>query len=693
MLQTKKRTVSSSENTESGSAPATKPVKRFKKELANATSKSAGKPKLKLQKKDGTVVKSAKNKTGATGKPVGKFQKKTIPGGKPFDKGEKKPFVANTPESKKEYWNGLKAKQKELRQQRRQSKSKELYELSVRAKKIYEKLKCNNAEGKEELVQKLHELLGKENAYAKIATSHDTARVIQCLIKKASESIQDQIANSLLPALVDVATSKYGHRCVSSLLKRGSKQLRARVVDAIIKEVLNMVNHTFSSAIVDSAYNEYATNEQRSFMRQSFYSGLYKLDKDRTVRTMKDCWQTNTYMKTSVLTSVKGHLLLAANKQLTDNSLLHALLAEFLDEAGTTDRAEVIELYLPLLASISSTRDGTEAAITCFVHSVVKDRRAALKAMKPYVEKLCIHEHGHRLIMCVLNCYDDTVTLAKQVLSPIMEQIETIVGSGEWGRKVVGWIFSPDDKVLLHPTQIELLSGYLEHSKKDKEIRRKEVLAAVTESFCKQVEANASFWLRGGHTALLTAAILKNFTGEPLGRLHRALATVVCDPEWKVHENEINLDGSILSSEADKKPNGNVNPTTKPTGERKIKKIKKSPFEEEKAEARAKQLASNPLVNGTEHAGLHIALKKMIKQNAAGDDESQFGRAIVDALTDDQAAVWITQNRTSFLLLLAFENSTADVQQTLQKKVSAHKKVLKAQKHTGGKLLAEKLNL
>ncbi|XP_050071893.1 protein penguin [Anopheles maculipalpis] len=678
MIQTKKRSVSSSEN-----GAFEKPVKKLKEDT------TTDKPKAKTPKKDGTVKSNFS-------KPAGKFQKKTTApsSGKPGEKVEKKPFVANTPESKKEYWNGLKAKQKELRQQRRQNKSKELYELSVSAKKIYEKLKRKAAENKEELVQKLHELLSKENAYAKIATSHDTARVIQCMIKNASEEIRDQIASSLMPGVVDLATSKYGHHCVTSLFKHGSKLLWARVVDAIIKDVLKMVNHTFSSAIVDSAYNEYATNEQRNFMRQAFYSELFKLDKDRTVQTMKDCWKTNAYMKPSVLSTVKGHLVQAANKKLTDNSLLHALLVEFLEEAGTTERSEVMELYLPLLASISSTRDGTGAAIYCFLHSVVKDRRAALKAMKPYIEKLSIHEHGHRLIMCILNCYDDTVTLGKQVISPIMEQLETIVGSGEWGRKVVGWIFSPDDKDLLHPTQIELLNGYLEHSKKDKEIRRKEVFAVAKEPFCKQIESNASFWLRGGHTALLTASILKKFQGEELARLHRALAKVICDPNWKVHENEINLDGSILSLEVEKKPKENVTPGA----ERKIKKIKKSPFEEEKAAAREKQLATNPLVNGLEHAGIHIALKKMIKQDQekrqqGGEDVSQFGFAIVEELTVEHAASWIAQNRSSFLLLLIFENSTEEVQQMLRKKLAPLKKELKAQKHTGGKLLGEKLKL
>lgn len=358
----------------------------------------------------------------------------------------------------------------------------------------------------------LHEKLNKDNTYSRIATSHDTARVIQCMIKNASEDLRMQIADKLIPDIYEISTSKYGHHCITSLLKNGSKLIWAKVVDGIIKHVVKMANHTFSAAIVDSVYNENATNEQKAFMRQAFYSEIYQITKDKKIACMKDTWETNAFMKKTVISTVKGHLLQAANKQLTDNALLHTLLLDFLQEAGELDRTEVIELYLPHLAAISSTKDGTSAAIFCFLNSVVKDRRAALKTLKQYVAKLSVHEHGHRLVLCILNCYDDTVILGKQLVSVILEHVESIVASGEWGRKVVGWIFSPADKDLLHPTQIELLDGYLKHSKKDKEIRRKEVFAAAVVPFCTAVEGNTAFWLRGGHTALLTAAIVKNRT-------------------------------------------------------------------------------------------------------------------------------------------------------------------------------------
>lgn len=131
MIGTKKRSVSSD---------GAKVTKKPKLEKLNDA------PAPKLAKKNF----SPKANDGGVDDKKGKFQKKLAPGGKKDgfrkdykDKSveEKKPFVENTPESKREYWNSLKAKQKELRDQRRKSKTKDLYELSVGAKKIYETLK------------------------------------------------------------------------------------------------------------------------------------------------------------------------------------------------------------------------------------------------------------------------------------------------------------------------------------------------------------------------------------------------------------------------------------------------------------------------------------------------------------------------------------------------------------------------
>lgn len=59
------------------------------------------------------------------------------------------------------------------------------------------------------------------------------------------------------------------------------------------------------------------------------------------------------------------------------NSLLHAVLLDYLSECGEEDRNEIITAYLPNIAALASTKDGARAAIVMFWHSATKDRRVS----------------------------------------------------------------------------------------------------------------------------------------------------------------------------------------------------------------------------------------------------------------------------------------------------------------------------
>lgn len=58
--------------------------------------------------------------------------------------------------------------------------------------------------------------------------------------------------------------------------------------------------------------------------------------------------------------------------------------------------------------------------------------------------------------------------------------------------------------------------------------------------------------------------------------MHQALAKVVSDPEWQIHENEVNLEGLPMVEEKPKLA------AEGKKGLGKFRKIKKSPFAEEK---------------------------------------------------------------------------------------------------------------
>lgn len=92
---------------------------------------------------------------------------------------------------------------------------------------------------------------------------------------------------------------------------------------------------------------------------------------------MKNAYEKTPELKKATLNSIKANLEHAANKKLVDNSLIHAILHEYLGECDEEDRNEIIALYSPFIPSLASTKEGTRSAIQCFWYSAVKDRRVS----------------------------------------------------------------------------------------------------------------------------------------------------------------------------------------------------------------------------------------------------------------------------------------------------------------------------
>lgn len=324
--------------------------------------------------------------TEVTEKP--KFAKKAgskFPGykGKKFQKGKdtgggKKQQQFKTKADGKTDWSDVKLKKKDLRAQRKKAKDTQLYELSVQAKQLYEKLKCKTTPNKNDLCTELHGLLKTGNAYAKLVLSHDIARVVQCLLKYSPGEIRKDISEILLPNIVQMSTSKYAHFCVSRMLKYGTKEIRSRVISGFFGHIIKLVSHKFSNELVDIAYNTHASVTEKAEIRQEFYSELYRTNKLKTVQSLGDTWKDTPELKGAILSSTKANLLKCANKELVDNGLVHAVLLEFVKSCQETDQQEVIQAYSGLLAHLSSTKDGAHAAIECYLKAQTKDRRVRI---------------------------------------------------------------------------------------------------------------------------------------------------------------------------------------------------------------------------------------------------------------------------------------------------------------------------
>nr|XP_016937255.1 protein penguin [Drosophila suzukii] len=628
-------------------------------------------------------------------------------------------------EGEKQDWNKFKQEKKDLKLKRKSSK--DTYEITKEAKQIYEKLRCRKTENKDKLVEQIYKVLNVGDTISKVVKAHDTARVLQCMLKYASPALRAEISEQLLPFTVIMCQSKYAQFCVQRMLKYGSPATKSKLVDSLYGQIVRLAGHSIASGLLDTMYQS-ATPQQRIHMRQEFYGDLYRKAKDSNVKTLSDTYKEATNMKASILGSVKANLDHVANKQLVDSSLVHAVMLEYLRACDEDEEKleETVTAFAALVPHMLSTKEGSEAGVICFYKSTPKNRRAIIKNIKEHLLKIATHEHGHVFLISLLNSLDDTKATKKAIYDHLHGDLKTLVGN-QYGRRVVQWLVAPGDTTCFHPEFIRVVDEGLAFGKKEKELRRKEIFEQIEAPIAQAIAEEADFWLSNSHIGLVTADILNHIQGESYEKAAAALAQVVAQPDWRISADAagpvpqdkkkphndveaiiaeatkqrrklLNADSSSSSSsdegdeDGDEEENGEKEPQTGDEDETEPE-LKKTKKEANKSKAKVEE-PSAPLVIGIEEAGMHIVLKKILK-NDGKHEGHPFSQKLLQSLSTDVLKVWLGVNRSCFVLLKLVEESPA-LLEDCKKAIAAEKSLsqtLVKQKTLGAKLLAAKLNI
>ncbi|EDX18530.1 protein penguin [Drosophila simulans] len=625
-------------------------------------------------------------------------------------------------EGEKQDWNKFKKEKKDLKLKRKSAK--DTYEISKEANQIHEKLRCRRTENKDKLVEQIYKVLNVGDTISKVVKAHDTARVIQSMLKYASPALRAEISEKLLPFTVDMCQSKYAQFCVQRMLKYGAPATKAKLVDSLYGHIVRLAGHSIGSGLLDTMYQS-ATPNQRIFMRQEFYGDLYRKAKDSNVKTLSDTYKDATNMKASILGSVKANLDHVANKQLVDSALVHAVMLEYLRACDEDEEKleETVTAFAALVPHMLSTKEGSEAGVICFYKSTPKNRRAIIKNIKEHLLKIATHEHGHVFLISLLNALDDTKATKKAIYDHLHGDLKALMSS-PYGRRVIQWLVAPGDTTCFHPEFIRTVEEGLAFGKKEKELRRKEILEQIEAPIAQSIAEDAAFWLSNSHIGLVTGDILNHIQGESYEKAASALAQVVAQPEWRISADAagpqpqdkkkphndveaiiaqatkqrrklLNFDSSSGDEDEDEESDDEEDEkeqkeAPEDDAEPKVKKAKKEP---KKPKAKEEE-PSAPLVSGIEEAGMHIVLKKILK-NDGKREGNPFSQQLLQNLSSGVLKAWLGVNRACFVLLKLVEECPA-LLEDCKKAVAAERslsQILADRKTPGAKLLAAKLDI
>lgn len=96
------------------------------------------------------------------------------------------------------------------------------------------------------------------------------------------------------------------------------------------------------------------------------------------------------------------------NKELLRNSVVHAIMWEYVQCMPETRREQLIASLRELVPHFLHTRDGARVAQWMATHGAAKDRKAMMKAIKPFALATALDEFGCMVLVRLLDVTDDT---------------------------------------------------------------------------------------------------------------------------------------------------------------------------------------------------------------------------------------------------------------------------------------------
>ncbi|KAH6625965.1 armadillo-type protein [Chaetomium sp. MPI-SDFR-AT-0129] len=453
------------------------------------------------------------------------------------------------------------AKQKQLALERKAAKP--LADEVHRTKKLWEKLRRKSHVPKEERQQLVDELYSIITGRIKeFVLKHDAVRAVQTAIKYSTPAQRKQIAKELQGTYAQLAESRYAKFLIGKLLVQNDDEIRDIIVPEFYGKVRKLINHSEASWILDDIYRGVATKEQKAHLLREWYGpefALFKLDKGAEItgelsKILADEPSKRGPVMKYLFDMTNGLI----QKKMTGFTMLHdGMLQYFLNlKPESEELKEFVETIKEdengdLLKNMAFTKSGARLVCLLLANGSAKDRKQILKTYKDTFQLMCGDPHGHMILLTAYDVIDDTVLTSKTIFPEILGKneekgIENIVflANDLNARITVCYLFEGQSKSLFpasHSYDLELLAEIHEirkrTSKKDADIRRKELVAAMSPPLLEAVATSPADLVATSFGCQFVADVLLSATGDKKAALEAVASTAAGNPEPTLAED------------------------------------------------------------------------------------------------------------------------------------------------------------
>lgn len=452
------------------------------------------------------------------------------------------------------------AKQKVVAQERKAAKPNA--DSIARSKKIWERLRRKShvpLVERKELVAELFEIIG--GRVKDFVFKHDSVRVVQTALKYANIDQRKMIARELKGEYRGLAESRYAKFLIGKILVHGDEETRDMVVPEHYGHVRHLIKHPEASWILDDIYRGIATPAQKANLLREWYGAEFAIfktvGKASPSADLKQLLEKHPEKRKSIMRSLHDLINALVQKKTTGFTILHdAMLEYFLNVQPESEEAtDFIELLKgdeegDLLKNLAFTKSGARLVCLALAHGNAKDRKLILKTYKSILQALAYDAYGHQLLLTIYDVMDDTVLMSKTIIPELIgkdplsdDQSQTLLRSATNlnARTALLYPFSGRSKAILPDDDLAIIEETHrirgKTSKKDPEIRRKELVKSLSPSLLSFITANAETLVQTSFGCQFITEVLLGASGEREPALNAVAGLVHGSPETRAFLN------------------------------------------------------------------------------------------------------------------------------------------------------------
>ncbi|KAI0379741.1 ARM repeat-containing protein [Hypomontagnella monticulosa] len=447
-------------------------------------------------------------------------------------------------------------KQRQLAQERKAHKP--LADELTQTKKLWERLRLKSKVPKDERQKLVEELFSITTGRMKdFALKHDAVRVVQTAIKYATPERRKMIARELKGTYPQLAESKYAKFLIGKLLVKGDEEVRDIIVPEFFGKVRKLINHPEASWILDDIYRGIATKEQKAILLREWYGPEFHIFRNATEDKTPPSADLSQILaeQPSKRGPIMKYLLDLTNqliqKKMTGFTMLHDAMYQYYANVkpGSEEAKEYLEMVKEdengdLLKNMAFTKSGARLVCLLLANGTAKDRKQLLKTYKDTFQLMSSDPNGHLVILAAYDLIDDTVLTSKSIISELIGKTEqdevsniVVTANDPNARLTIRYPLEGTSKALFdasHADDLKVLEELWEirktTSKKDPEIRRKELVASMSPSLLAAITSSPLDLISTSHGSQLVAEALLSCVGDKSEALQAIASIAKGDP-------------------------------------------------------------------------------------------------------------------------------------------------------------------